>query len=353
MPTFVLEDRWKLASHIQKAVRRGLVEEAEWGVRELWPLDNAYLRARLAVIAVEDVAGASDGVVLEHFGPGWNKRALDARGGVEAVVKTARALAEAEKDRTACEFWSCRHWIKEFEARNGRWSELTVPEAIGLAWDPQETWWARGLGAWRAVGTKAYSDRSEALPSGVAGDPAMWAEACSQESVHADRAKILLTAGKAQGEPHPIFLPLAWSLRDAQLGQPARAPRPNIDLGKVGPWLSAALDGHTAEGRAALRRMLFSNSAGKAFLTAHGRVEEGALRAVGKLWFMMEGGWCANMRSYPAADQMGQDIRVRFLETPQPMNGHELYRHFGDSNVWQVARQEVMQVPLTPRRPRP
>lgn len=350
MTHLVLEDRWKLASHIQKAVRRGLADEAEWGVRQLWPLDHAYLRTRLAVIAVEDVAGASEDVVLEHFGPGWHKRELDARGGVEAIVTAARAFAEAEKDRTACDFWSCRHWMREFTAHHGSWLDLTVPEAIGIALDRTQPWWARGLGAWRAVGTKAFSDRAEVLPS-VAGDPKLWAEACAELRLSATRMEVLTKAGKAQAEPHPVFLPLAWSIRDAELGQPARKPRPLVDLGKVGPWLSCALDGHTAEGRASLRKVLAQNPSGVSFLAAHGRTDELAVHAVAKLWFLMEGGHCTRLRSYPTADRIGADIRQRFLSTPQPMNGTELYHHFGHPEQWQEARLSVMG--QSPRPPRP
>jgi hypothetical protein len=344
MSAFVYEDRWKLASHVQKAVRHGLPEDAEWGARALWAVDPLYLRTRLAVIAVEDVAGASDPVVLEHFGPGWSKRAIDARGGVEVVVAAARAMAESEKDRTACEFWACRHHLAEFEADHGRWDELTVPEAIGIAWDAQQPWWNRGLAAWRAMGTKVYGDRSEVLPR-LEGDPALWKEACPA------RWAILDTAGKTQQEPHPVFLPLAWAIRDQELGQPARPLRPPVSRGtKVGPWLSAALDAHTAEGRQALRRVLAQNPAGAAFLTAHGRTGDEAVHALGKLWFMMEGGACDQIRSYPTADRMAQDGRRHLLQAPQPMNGTAFYNHFGDPERWHAARREVIGVAPKPSR---
>lgn len=352
MTTFAYEDRWKLASHLQKAIRRGLADEAEWAVRELWPLDHTYVRARMAVIAVEDVAGASPELVATHFGPGWTKRALDERGGVEAVVTAARAMAEAEKDRVACDFWSCCQWLTEFQGMHGAWDALTVPEAIDLAWDRSQPWWARGLAAWRALGTKAFGDRSELLPR-LAGDPVQWLAACREEGLDATGLTVLEHAGKAQGEPHPVFLPLAWDLRRRELGQPAAPGRPLVDLGKVGPWLSCALDAHTAEGRAAIKHLLARNGVGQRFLAAHGRTDDLAVRAVGKLWFLMEGGHCPNLRSYPSADRIARDIRQRFLSRPQPMNGSELFQHFGQPEAWQEARLHVMGLTPRPSRPRP
>lgn len=350
MGDFVYEDRWKLASHVQKAVRHGLPDEAEWGARALWPIDALYLRTRLAVIALEDVAGASDQVVFEHVSPGWSKRAIDARGGVEVVVAAARAMAEAEKDRTACEFWGCRHYLEAFEADFGRWDALTVTEAIGIAWDEQQPWWSRGLGAWRAMGTKVYGDRGETLPR-IEGDPELWREACQGEGISADRWTILETAGKTQGEPHPIFLPLAWSIRAKELGQPARPFRPPVSRGtKVGPWLAAALDVHTAEGKGALRRVLNQNPAGTAFLARHGRTDDRAQHALGKLWFMMEGGACDQIRSYPTAARMALDGRHHLLNDPQPMDGQEFFHHFGDPERWHAARREVIGVGARPAR---
>jgi hypothetical protein len=349
------DDRWKLASHLQKAIRRGLADEAEWAVRELWPLDHAYLRSRLAVVAVEDIAGAEPALVGDLFAPGWGKRALDARGGVEAVVEVARALAGAEKDRTACEMWGARRWLGEFEALHGSWEQMTPIEGAALAWDLEQPWWARALGAWRAVGTKAYFDHGETLPY-VEGDPALWRAVCLDHGLTAADAAVLDSAGKAQQEPHPVFLPLAWQLRRTAFaaGQ-VRAGPPLLNLGKVGPWLSAALDGHTAEGRRALRQLLQANPDGRAFLAQHGRSDQGpqalATQTVAKLWFWMEGGQCDRLRLYPAADAIAKDLRQRFLLTPTPMDAQAFFGHFGRRpQAWQEARLSAMG--LTPSAPR-
>lgn len=352
MTSFVHEDRWKLASHMQKAVRRGLADEAEWAARHLWTLDHAYVRTRLAVIAVEDVAGAEPNRVAEVFQGGWHKKDLEARGGVDAIGQAARDLALCEKDRTACELWSCRHWKVEFEAQHGRWDLLTPMEAIDLAWSTDEPWWVRGLAAWRAMGTRAYSDRNEVLPT-VPGDPELWWEACQERGLTTEQLAVLQTAGKAQHEPHPVFLPLAWAWRqDAQLTDPAPT-HTLLDLGKVGPWLSCALDGHTAEGRRAQRILLQNNPQGAAFLASHGRLEDDAMRALTKLWFWMEGGQCDRFHVYPQAQQIAADIRDQFLAWPQPMDGTEFFQHFGRTpGQWQQARLRALGYQWQPSNPR-
>lgn len=343
MSNLVYEDRWKLASHMQKAVRRGLADEAEWAARTLWPIDHAYVRTRLAVIAVEDVAGAESETVATLFEPGWHKKHFEARGGVDAIGAAARTLALCEKDRTACDMWSCRHWFVEFEGTHGRWDQMTPMEAVDLAWSPAEPWWVRALAAWRAVGTRAYSDRGEILPT-VPGDVPLWLESAQDHGLTATDQAVLLTAGKAQHEPHPVFLPLAWSLRRAELAPGAIAPTlPLLELGKVGPWLSAALDGHTAEGRRAQRRLMQGNRAGTEFLNRHGREGDDAMVALTKLWFWMEGGQCDRIQTYPSAQAISQDIRRRFLRFPVPMDGQAFFQHFGHKpGLWQVARLEAL-----------
>ena len=149
------DSKWLLASHLQKAVRRGLPEEAAWAATELARIEEAYLRYRLAVMAVEDVAGGDPEPVADRFGEGWTKKVLVARGGVPFLVETAATLARAAKDRTPCTWMDCTRYLGRFEALHGPWSELGVPEAQRLAFEAS-TWWEQGLAAWRAVGTDRF-----------------------------------------------------------------------------------------------------------------------------------------------------------------------------------------------------
>ena len=53
------DDKWKAVSHLQKCIRRGRSDLVEDIARQLWALDNAYLRHRLNVIFSEDLGIAN------------------------------------------------------------------------------------------------------------------------------------------------------------------------------------------------------------------------------------------------------------------------------------------------------
>src|SRR5690606_4758661 len=98
-------------------------------------LDPAYLRYRLAVIAVEDVAAGAPSLVAEAFSGGWTKADLHARG-PGFLVDRARAFASAPKDRTPCAWISCTRWIDEFQASHGPWPLVPLRRARQMAFDP-------------------------------------------------------------------------------------------------------------------------------------------------------------------------------------------------------------------------
>lgn len=335
--------RWLLASHMQKAIRRSLPDEAAWAAERLFVQDAQVARRRLATIAVEDVATASPEVVGEVFAGDWQMRALRQRG-VEAFAAVAARLAAAPKDRLACELWACRRWLPEFQAALGPWEQLQPGPAIDIAWDEARPWWMRSLAAWRAVGTQGgYWDASETLPS-CRGAPSLWRLACRAKGLGEADFAVLDNAGPQQAEPHPVFLPLAWSMRRAadRAGAVTFRSKPPLDLGKVGPWLSSAIDMHTGEGRRAIGTVLAGNPDGRRFLARHGRTGETASSALGHLMFWMEGGQLALAPSYPAQEAVVADIKSAFLAVPQPMAGRAFYEHFKDTRAWQSAREQAL-----------
>lgn len=335
--------KWLLASHMQKAVRRGLPDEAAWAAGRLFAQDAGHARRRLATIAVEDVATASPEGVAEAFAGDWQLRALRQRGEA-AFAGVAARLAALPRDRLACELWACRHWLPDFEAAVGPWEQLPPGRAIDLAWDTSRPWWLRALAAWRAVGTRGGCwDASETLPS-CEGSPTMWRMACRANGIQDADFAALDTAGPLQAEPHPVFLPLAWSLRRqaAASGALATQTKPLLDLGKVGPWLSCAIDMHTGEGRRSLGLLLSENPDGRRFLATHGRSGEAASYALGHLMFWMEGGALAEAPAYPALEKVVTATKQRFLAEPRPMDGRAFFNHFRDTGAWQSARERVL-----------
>ena len=327
------QDKWKVASHLHKAIRHGRADDAEQGVRWLAEIEPAYLRYRMAVIAVEDVAAGSPALVRESFGEGWTKASIAARGEVSFLVEQARAWAGAVKDRTPCAWLSCTHFMADFEKKHGPWGLLPLGKSRRLAFSTDLPWWERGLAAWRAVGGDKLRGNVPAIP----GDWDAYVEAAAEQGLSEDLLACMRVGGKAQGEAHPIFIPLAGL---AQQREGVTIVEKNIpQAGYAGPWLSAALDKHTSEGKRALGRLLQRKSRDITALQAHGASREVVEDLVGRLWFWMEGGLLDKGLAYPTSLLIDRETKQRSLARG-PVVGKELFEAFRNVSEWHAAREQ-------------
>lgn len=304
-------------------------------MRWLVDLDPAYLRYRLAVIAVEDVAAGSPTLIARAFEDGWTKAAIARQGGDAFLIGQARAWAEAVKDRTPCAWLACAHFREPFEAAWGRWEMMTLGKARRLAFDAGQPWWVRGLAAWRAAGSDTLRG---GMPS-VAGDWESYVAAAAEQGLSEPLLACMRAGGKVQGEPHPIFLPLAAQAQAME--SPSEAVRTIPQAGYAGPWLSAALDKHTSEGKRALGRLLQAQGSAVRGLMGQGATREAVEDLVGRLWFWMEGGLLDRHLDYPTARVIDQDTKRRHLEGAR-VSGRALFEAFRDVQAWHAAREAVV-----------
>lgn len=342
-------DKWKVASHLQKAVRQGRPDDAVQAVHWLRELDPAYLRYRMAVMAIEDVAAGSPELVAQSLSGGWTKMDL-ARRGPDFLPQAARAWAQARKDRTPCDWMGCTFYRSAFEAQHGPWELMALGKARRLAFDADRPWWERGLAAWRAVGTTVF--RTDHLPA-LPGDWEAYAYAAREAGLSEAGRVCLETAFRVQAEAHPIFFPLAMLAQQAEAAERTPVDKVPLDLGYVGPWLSSALDKHTSEGKRALTQLLRIKSAEVEHLVQAGATRQAVEAAVGKLWFWMEGGQLDKSWMYPTARQIDLDNKRNALEAlrvaPQP-----LFQAFGrDPATWHQARLAALPRARPPAAPRP
>lgn len=305
---------------------------------QLEAIDPNYLRYRLSVIAVEDVAAAQPEMVADVFARGWGKKIIAERGGVEFLRDFARRCAEGPKDRLPCNWMSCTRWLEDFQQSHGSWESLSTVQATSMALDRSLTWWERGLAGWRAAGTKRFSNPH--LPE-VEGDWDEWKAACSSFAADETVASVM-AAGQHQREAHPVFLGLALAERAMA---DAKLVRPNLPrLPDIGPWLSAAFDKHTSDGKRAYKRWLAEHSQANEWLVGRGLNEEDRLDAVGRLAFWLEGGQCDQQWDHPLAQAVLMDTKRRYLQT-KDMNPQVFAKLCVDPQGWHAARVAVVKGP--------
>lgn len=345
---FDKNDKWVLASHLQKAIRRGWADEAAWAAEHLVQVDRAYLAYRLSVIAVEDV-GAGDLNAIGQFVSDeqkWGARRFNPSKSEEDTQQwkhVASTFANAIKDRTPCEWMACTHWLDQFEQDVGPWADLSPIECVDKAYDQTKPWWWRGLMAWRAAGTDKFP--SSMLPE----TPGCWDE--WKEHAPKETLTILQGFGERQREAHPVFFPLAVFER---LNDP-EAKVMLYDCGailKSGPWLSAALDKHTSEGNKAISHFLrqVPRPIQEQLKSAVGY--DGMSEAVGRLMFWMEGGKVNRAQHYRLASQISHDIKARWLASTG-LSGKWLLEHFGKPDKWHQSRLAINVRLEQPRQPMP
>lgn len=337
---FAKDDKWKLASQLQKSIRHGLVETAIQAARDLYEVEPAYLRYRISVIAVEDVGAGSPSVVIEAFDQGWKKNDIAKRGGLEFLEKTVADFAKSVKDRTPCDLMYCTRFVQDFETRYQPWSELSWENACRIALDEKQQWWARALAAWRCAGTDKFQARTEILPT-VTGNWDKWVSVNAE--AFGEQAALLMKVGENQREHHHVFMGLALAAQkhSGSIVTPVLPSLPNI-----GPWISAALDKHTSEGRRALSLLPTMYPQSSQMLKDAGISLENQPDLIGRMWFWMEGSRCDKEKGHDMARQIRNDNQSRVLGSISPSL---LIKAFGDPQMWQHARQAAVKMNNTYR----
>lgn len=326
-----VEDKWKIVSHLHKAIRHGRADDAEQGVRWLLELDPTYLRYRMAVIAQEDVAAGSPEVVAESMKNGWDKNAWYSMG-PEYIIEQARNWANAIKDRTPCTYLDCGFFLPEFEKQKGSWVMLPPKTAARLALDEEKPWWFRGLAAWRAVGSNVFKG---SVPT-IQGDLDFFIDKVAEAGLLSEAQMDCLLAGyKYQAEAHPVFYPLVIQ---QQQKSPINVIEKKIpQLGYCGPYLSSALDKHTSEGKKALQELWKSNPEGQKVLISTCSSEV-AQKMIGSLWFWMEGGLLDRSLDYTFSNFLDMESKKIRLKNAQ-IHPQSLFQSFGkDIGLWQLER---------------
>lgn len=313
---------------MQKAIRRGLPELASRTIHELHGVDPAWCRYRMAVIAFEDVAAGSPELVTEITAGAWNKAHVEHSGGVEFMALCGERMANAVKDRTPCNLFYAADFIPDFQARHGNLQELDARTAMGVAGDTNGEWWERALAIYRIAGKKAGS------PIEVEGLESPIDRICELFP----KWKELITAGaKSQREWHHLGLGLSMEWQETEN---ATVTENHLENPMTGPWLSAAMDGHTRAGQQAIRDLIRAKHGPVSEMEMLGLDREAIFHIVRRMLFWTEGEKVNIQKDYATARQILKDHR-RFSLRQAGINPHFLLEHFGDPHDWQKARERM------------
>lgn len=275
-------NKWRTASSLQKAIRYGLVDHAQFTVSALFDMDKSYAMKRLAVIAVEDclmgnpLYTAASLAILGHAT--WRKT-IDER---RLLIWLAGKLAEGLKDRTAVNL--CVWAGVEDLVPKGEWAKATDAQLIATMMNREFTYGQRMCAAWLLAGTKRFSgggfpDMNDRKPTALFRTMA---------EIGVTRLLLYISAKTCSRLGEVMFATMALVHEMIDECTEDWVEENEIYPEKVGKLLGAAYDKHTREGKIAIRKFFGSCKAMKPFMQAAPASAKDFLQGIGI--FQAEGG---------------------------------------------------------------
>lgn len=246
--------KWLFISSMQKAIRRGMADEALILWNESRKIESFYAAYRLSIIAIEDVGLGNEDLVHDFLSTSLKKAEVEKKGGEEYLKSVVVGLANSNKDRSACDLtWM----VGGLDLGNVNQEELI--EIYKNSPDIFE----KALAAWLIVGTKkikhgvySYDDKNE-IDTLVK---------INKELNYDEKANnVLLSSINYHKEPHIFAYPILKSYfdkeKDMMIGNyksgDVYSPKLNNPIFYLNdiPILLSAVDGHTSEGKKVIDKL--------------------------------------------------------------------------------------------------
>jgi len=293
------EDRWRLASSLQKAIRRGDASAAMRAAHACHGIDPAYLRKRLAICAIEDVMLGNLRAVAWTLALMGNHLARRSAGELKTAVWLAQALASGAKDRTACHLILAVDFDKERHEQTEAMAAWRDDDLAAWALDLDKHLVDRMAATWMLAGTKRFPNLNAPERNERPRDRLMSLMVRSGMPLVlcyiADRAAI-----RGGGCMHAALLPM-WQVIQQDEAELRFVPGELPDDPGIGQLLSCAYDMHTRQGQAAIARFM----ALPAISEALAKVAPGDRRgAMFEAVFAVEGGRLSSRVSSPQLDAL-------------------------------------------------
>lgn len=301
------EQKWMGVSQLQKAIRRGLPDQAEGWARALWDADRSYGLFRMAVIAAEEVAGGDPALAARYLESEIRRDWFNERGGVKAMAFFAREFALAVKDRSSCDLagLSKRAGSAPTDLQ-GSWeqadrfakdSDSLAALALDAGIDPR----ARHRALWLLAGTQRVPAPADMIPS-TEGDYPYFLSVCERLCPDSDLDTVIRKSFNLNKEPNPIGLALCRSLALSEGSSVSPAPL-RVPTAVEGHWNLAGVDMHTREGQAAIGNWLKGSAPLKRLMGPVSAWRD-KTSLLGYLVFRLEGHDVTPKLTYPTAERI-------------------------------------------------
>ena len=244
-------DKWLLASAMQKAIRRGNLDDATRAAYGLWCQDRQSFWRRLHVISIEDVGIASPkeiaDTLLATSSSIWRRRVGDLNIGLHLTRKLCGAVKTRIADEVLiqAERASCHANLRY------RLSLMTDDQLVQAVTNPSVTLIERCLSIWYLAGMRKFP--TDLMPS-RAGQPEDAAELLRLLPIPIDLVEGCLSVMGRTQWPLSIFTPIIY--QEAQHHAGADVVEENFDPVPCVSGLPVyACDMFTRIGQASFRRL--------------------------------------------------------------------------------------------------
>lgn len=249
-------NKWLLVSSLQKAIRRGLSNEAAvlWDVAK--EIDKFYVTYRTSIIAIEDVGLGNPVLVHDFLSTSLKKTNIQEKGGDNYVKKVIIKLAESVKDRTSCDVT----WL----AGKTTLPSLKEEDLMTYYQNTQLSMIERSLAGWLLTGTKKIKHDLIKDKDDIS-NIEIFLELNKNLGVNDSILEVVKSSYPYQKEPHMFAYPLLSLIieneKDNTLGPYKTGDSFKKELVtpiyyyKNIPILMSAVDGHTSEGKKVLQKV--------------------------------------------------------------------------------------------------
>ena len=300
------DDKWVLASNLQKAIRRGLPQVAVGTVNKLLRIDSSYCWRRLVVISYEDV-GFGDISLCHELLKTFRREALHRQLGTERVAGYfAHELARTPKSRALCDAIA----MLEFSVQRARYERqclaLEDNQLLDIAGDcnaavMDRTAALRHIAGYREAGYRNYRLATPPRPD-------LMREIVSRLELNEIEGRLYIS-GQGVSESMNIALPvIAQMIRGAA---PQEQHAEHAFCGKNG-ILYAALDTHTRAGKRCFRVLAKEDKPLREFFGRRPALDPVAVLGAGV--FIVEGTALGRWLIFGGTDDLRQMFNRHFLE---------------------------------------